>query len=122
MPINVIDKLVPKNDAFVGVVDEDQILRAAVIEVTGATYTVLTTDQQIDLNRAGVIAVTIDDDNKIDGRRFFIGDVADNAATYNHTITPETGTIMGETSAALAADGEQWEIYWSAAATDWRIR
>ena len=69
--------------------------------VNAATYTVLSTDTVLLVDRAGVVAITIP--ASIDGRVVTIKDAGGNASQYSITITG-VGTIDGEATAVIGVD------------------
>lgn len=48
--------------------------------------------------------ITLDDDDKINGKRLVIKDESGNASTNNITIQAESGTIDGSASVSIIAD------------------
>ena len=95
-------------------VDLAQVDSAPPTTVAAATFTVLTTHVtlEVDYTATGAVTITIDSDNAVAGRRFYIVDTGGNAGTNNITINTEGAeTINGEVSGIIAADYESWEVY-----------
>ena len=91
--------------------------------VAAATFTVLTGHAalEVDYTATGACTITIDTDNAVAGRHFFITDTGGNAQTNNITVNTEgTEEINGETSAIMAGNYESWEVY--SDGTDFFIR
>ena len=114
MAVDLTGKIQPKNDAFTGLMDEDQLIRGAVTTVSGATHTVVLADLKLDVTRTatGTCVITIDSDNLVDGREFIITDAAGGANTYNITINTEGAeTIVGEVSAVINGNYHSLHFY-----------
>jgi hypothetical protein len=93
---------------------ETNIIRAGVTTVSSATHTVVLANQVVHVTytTTGAVTVTIDSDNAVNGRRFWIKDAGFNASVNNITVLTEgSETIEGETSGLMVLDGESWEIY-----------
>lgn len=90
-----------------------------VTTVTAASYTVLSTDQDVFVNRAGAVALTLPA-SPATGQRHFVKDISGAAATNNVTVTPSAGTVDGAASKVLSSNYEAMTFVYNG--TEWSVQ
>ena len=112
MGITLIDKIVPKNDAFRGMVDGKQIIMNTVTKTD--TYTADATDQIIICNKGSAMTINLPTAVGYTGiltiKAIGVGAVTVDG-NASETIDGETTQILGQYDCIdIISDGTNWEI------------
>ena len=84
--------------------------RVKVTEVTAATYTILLTDDVIDVNFAGAVTLTLPL-NPGRGQRFYVQDDSGAAASNNITVNPPGGINLNGGSGGLVLSANYGRLH-----------